>query len=322
MTAPTGTTLARNNLENLLKQAVPKMMEVLPKSSSIVPEKIIRMALLDVSQNEKLAECTPISIVTAVMHSAALGLHIGPFLGEAWLVPYKGRCQLIPGYRGLLKLAHQGLTVGGVEARLVYADDAFEVRYGTDPGIVHIPDFDGERTDDKIVATYMVAKMRSGEVQFNVMTRDEVEKRRKASRAGESAEGPWVKWYPEQVLKTAVRTGVKMLPASSDSEAYERLSAAVELDNRFDTGKITAPNPVLDTETSLSEDLAAQTAAGASDLRERVRASRTTAKQATAKVVADDPEMAAELERQRRMDEEDAAGGSNGEGKGDAKAKG
>jgi recombination protein RecT len=304
MTAP-GTTVARNPLENLLRAAVPKMMDVLPKSSSIVPEKIIRMALLDVSQNEKLAECTPISIVTAVMHAAALGLHVGPFLGEAWLVPFKGRCQLIPGYRGLLKLAHQGLTVGGVEARLVYADDEFETRYGTDPMIIHIPDFEGERTDDKIIATYMVAKMRSGEVQFNVMTRDEVEKRRKSSRAGQSEDGPWMKWYPEQVLKTAVRTGVKMLPASADSEAYERLNAAVELDNRFDTGKITAPNAVLDTESSLSEDLAAQTRESAGDLRERVKNSRTT----TAKVVENDPDLQAELERQRIMDEEEAASG-------------
>lgn len=303
MTAP-GTAVARS-LESLLKQAVPKMMDVLPKSSSILPEKIIRMALLDVSQNQKLADCTPMSIVTAVMHSAALGLHVGPFLGEAWLVPFKGRCQLIPGYRGLLKLAHQGLTVGGIEARLVYEEDEFEVRYGTDPMIIHVPDFEGDRSDGKIIATYMVAKMRSGEVQFNVMTRDEVEKRRKSSRAGESEDGPWVKWYPEQVLKTAVRTGVKMLPASADSEAYERLNAAVELDNRFDTGKITAPNAVLDTDSSLAEDMAAQTAATAGDLRERVKNARTTAQKATATMTDLPPE---EIARQREMDKEDANG--------------
>ena len=304
MTATTAVA-TKTQLEILLKQAVPKMMEVLPKSSSIVPEKIVRMALLDVSQNEALADCLPMSIVTSVMHAAALGLHVGPFLGEAWLVPYKQKCQLIPGYKGLIKLAHQGLAVAGISARIVYKEDQFEVDYGTDPKIVHKPKLDAERKDEDIIAAYSVARMRSGDVQFNVMTRDEIEKRRKNSRAGESSQGPWVKWYPEQVLKTAIRAGVKMLPASADSESFERLSAAMELDNRYDTGKITAPTPILDTDQSLASDLAAQTAATAGDLRERVKNSRTTAKAA----VSDDPAFQQELERQRQMDEEEAGGG-------------
>lgn len=308
MTAP-GTAVARN-LETLLKAATPRMMDVLPKSSSILPEKIIRMALLDVSQNESLQDCTPISIVTSVVHAAALGLHVGPFLGEAWLVPYKQQCQLIPGYRGLVKLAHQGLAVAAISARLVYEEDEFEPHYGTDPKIIHIPNLKSKkRDDDSIIATYMVSKMRSGETQFNVMTRDDVEKRRKASRAGESSYGPWVKWYGEQVIKTAVRAGVKLLPSSADSEAFERLNAAVELDNRYDTGKITAPNAVLDTDQSLSADIAAQTAASAGDLRDRVKNARTTA---SAKI-DNDPAMQAELERQRIMDEEDAGRGERKE---------
>jgi hypothetical protein len=40
--------------------------------------------------------------------------------GEAYLLPYKGKAQLVPGYKGLVKLAIQSREVRAIEARLVY----------------------------------------------------------------------------------------------------------------------------------------------------------------------------------------------------------
>lgn len=274
----------------LLNKAAPKMLDVLPRTSNLQPEKIIRLALMDVSQNNTLRSCEPMTILTSVIHAAALGLQIGPFLGEAYLVPRKGKCTLIPGYKGLAKLAMQGLSISGINARLVYKDDEFDVQYGTQPRIVHRPKLDGSRKDEDIVAAYMVADLRGGGQHFEVMTRDEVEKRRKSSAAGD--DGPWVQWYPEQVKKTVVRYGVKLLPASADADAFERLNAAIELDNRFDTGRITAPSPLLDTDDVIREEMSNRTQEQAKSLGERLSVAKAAAKRGSGEVLSDEENLA------------------------------
>lgn len=278
----TGTAVATNrtdDLRTLLLSARNAMMQVLPPSSDLTAEKIVRLAMMDVSQNSALMACTPNSILTSVVHAAALGLQIGPFLGEAYLVPFKGKCQLIPGYRGLAKLAMQGLSITSLSTRLVYEGDYFKVFYGTNPRIEHEPDFKGKRGDDAIIAGYMVADLRGGGQHFTVMTRDEVLKRRNNSKAKD--DGPWVAWFPEQFEKTVTKKGVKLLPASSDANALERLHGAVELDNRYDTQQITAPNPLLDTQDSLRRDLTERTQQQASSLREKISGAKAAAEELT-----------------------------------------
>ncbi len=269
-------------LKRLLEKAAPKMLDVLPKTSNLQPEKIIRLALMDVSQSHALRTCDPISILTAVIHAAALGLNVGPFLGEAYLVPRKGKCTLIPGYKGLAKLAMQGLSISGINARLVYAGDVFDVDYGTQPRITHKPNFNGPRGDKDIIAAYMVAELRGGGQHFEVLTINEILKRRDVSAA--KADGPWVEWFPEQVKKTVVRYGVKLLPASADADAFERLNAAVELDNRFDTGRITAPNQILDDDDTLRRDMQERTQEQAAGLREKIAGTKATARVAAAEL--------------------------------------
>lgn len=263
-----------------ITKAIPRIREVLPTSSMLQPEKIARMALMEVSASESLKRCEPVSIARAVVQAAALGLNVGGLMGEAYLVPYKGKCTLIPGYKGLVKLATQGLAMVSAEARLVYKDDLFDVEYGTQPRIVHKPNLTSEnRKDEDILYGYFVARLRDGSQHFEVMTRAEVEKRRASSKAKD--DGPWVTWYPEQFRKTVVRYGVKLIPASSDAEAYERMNAAIELDNRYDTGEVLNPNALLDDRAALNEHVAERTRERTEDLRARLSAGREIAASAT-----------------------------------------
>ncbi len=115
------------------------------------------------------------------MQAASLGLEAGSALGEAYLVPYFSRAddkyvvELIIGYRGLVTLARRSGSIKGLDSRPVFEGEQFEVDYGTRPGIVHRPNFTGARTPDKLTAVYTVWYLEDGAVQFDVMSKNEVE---------------------------------------------------------------------------------------------------------------------------------------------------
>ena len=66
-------------------------------------ERMARLALTAFRTNRGLQNCTPSSIMAAVMSAAQLGLepHVQ---GQCYLVPHGNECTLIVGYQGLLDL--------------------------------------------------------------------------------------------------------------------------------------------------------------------------------------------------------------------------
>ena len=67
--------------------------------SVMTPERFTRIALSAVSNNAKLASCTPQSFLAAMMNAAQLGLEPNTPLGQAYLIPYGGACQFQIGYK-------------------------------------------------------------------------------------------------------------------------------------------------------------------------------------------------------------------------------
>jgi recombination protein RecT len=105
-------------------------------------------------------------------------------IGEFYLIPrnlkqpdgkYKMSVTPLIGYKGLVNILLRGGEVSRVHTEVVYEGDLFEPTYGLEPNIVHKPNFDVPRSADKIRYAYAVAKMKSGEYQFAVMTRAEIE---------------------------------------------------------------------------------------------------------------------------------------------------
>ncbi|MBA3645327.1 MAG: recombinase RecT [Gemmatimonadaceae bacterium] len=239
----------------------------IPQGIRLDADRLINLALLAATKSPELLDCSAASIVQAVRQSAALGLEVGGPLGEAYIVKYGSQAQLIPGYRGYVTLMQRTGKVLQIEARLVYRDDTFEVEYGLDPKVVHRPKFDGSRQDEDIVAVYMVATLQNGLKAFEVMTREEVEKVRQSSKSKDR--GPWRDWFPEQVKKTVIRRGAKLLPMSSE------FAEAVELENRAEVGVVGSATR-FDTEATMSADLREKTNARADALREKVRPATAT----------------------------------------------
>lgn len=179
-----------------------------------------RMTVLQaVTTTPALMTCSANSIVVAALEAAQLGLEPTGILGGAYMVPYNNRkkgtreAKLIVGYRGYIDLLRRAAEVRSIEARVVYEEDDFEARFGTDQLLRHRPWYlaDKEASGPR-AAVYWLARLVDGTQQFDVLTIDEIEKARKSSRAAD--DGPWTTWYDEMAKKTAIRRAVKTLPLS------------------------------------------------------------------------------------------------------------
>jgi recombination protein RecT len=211
-----------------------QMQLALPKH--VTAERLARVALTEVRKTPALARCDQTSFLGALMTCAQLGLEPGGPLGHAYLIPFENRkagrteVQFIVGYRGMIDLARRSGQIVSIEARPVYEGDTFDLEFGLHSNMRHVPDFDNPNRvqPDKLRFVYAVAKLKDGGVQFDVMSRREVEAVRAQSRAGSS--GPWVTHFEAMALKTVVRRLFKFLPVSIE------LATAIDADERAEIG--------------------------------------------------------------------------------------
>lgn len=161
---------------------------------------------LRTSNNDKLLACSPSSIARCVLTAATLGLEVDA-KAHAYLVPYKGQCQLIPGYKGYISKIVDSPIVSDIYTQVVYEGDEFKVSMGTNPQINHFPDFDKDRSDDVFKAVYSVLRYTSGNVDFEVMTKSQVDEIRDTAKKDEI----WNAYYGEMARKTVIRRFAKRL---------------------------------------------------------------------------------------------------------------
>ena len=197
-------------LRDQLNRQQDAIRAVIPAGVPITTERICRSAMLAVRQNSDLQRCSPETIIESVVKAASLGLDPGGALGEAYLVPYGNRCQLIPGYQGMISIARRSGVVRTIRAHTVCEADEWEYTLGLAPTLIHKPSMRGDR--GAIVAVYAVADLVDGGHQFEVMSTGEVDAIRTRSRASHS--GPWKTDYGEMAKKTVVRRLFKYLPKS------------------------------------------------------------------------------------------------------------
>lgn len=209
--------LASPGMKAQIQAALPKHM---------TPERMARIVTTEIRKNPALVKCERSSFLGAVIQCAQLGLEPGNSLGHAYILPYGKQAQLIVGYRGMIDLARRSGQIVSISARTVHEGDEFEYRYGLDEDLTHRPSENGDSTP--ITHVYAVAKLKDGGVQFEVMSRKQVEAVRAQSKAGNS--GPWVSHWEEMAKKTVIRRLFKYLPVSVE------IQRAVTLDEAADAG--------------------------------------------------------------------------------------
>ena len=213
--------MAKN--QKLIESALPRHMS---------PDRFLRIALTSMSKNPKLLECTPRSLFGAVLQCAQLGLEPDDLRGSAYLIPFKNHgtyeVQVMPGYKGLLELAHRSGKIADIKAEVVHEADAFDFEYGSRAFLFHKPNLKDD--PGELVAVYAMVIYKSGTMRFEVMSPREVMKAASSSNAYQSNSGPWHTHPGEMWKKTALRRLCKTIPLSAEVET------AVALDERESAG--------------------------------------------------------------------------------------
>lgn len=225
-----------NTLVSLLRspKVQAQMAMALPKS--LTADRLTRIIITECRKTPALLNCSQESFLGSVLQCAQLGLEPGSALGHCYLLPYGKTCQLIIGYRGMIDLARRSGQIASINAYCVHEADEFNYELGLHPDIKHKPSPMADR--GAITYVYAVAVLMGGGVQFEVMSRAEIEAVRKESKA--SKNGPWVTHWSEMARKTVVRKLFKYLPVSIEAVR------AVEIDERSDRGEALTENDFID----------------------------------------------------------------------------
>lgn len=80
------------SIADMIKAMEPEIKKALPQV--ITPERFTRMALSALNTTPKLAECSQMSFLGALMNAAQLGLEPNTPLGQAYLIPYRNKGKL------------------------------------------------------------------------------------------------------------------------------------------------------------------------------------------------------------------------------------
>ena len=216
------------SVKQLLHQHSKSLVAALPKQIGV--DRFSRIVMTSVQLTPGLLDCTPQSLLSAVLTCAQLGLEPDGVRNMAHLVPFGKKVTFIPGYMGLLDLAMRSGKFINIEAHIVYRKDAFDYEHGSNPHIHHKPAFE-EANRGEQTAAYCIAFFKSGGFQFRVLPMSYVKEIQHRSPAGRS--GPWVTDFDAMALKTAIRHTVKYLPSSVVDNS---LSLAVSLDERAEAG--------------------------------------------------------------------------------------
>jgi recombination protein RecT len=215
----------------LLERNKGALSKALPKH--VNADRLMRVAISAISQNPALLECTPESLFRCIVASGMLGLEPNTPTGHAYLVPFadgktgKKNVQLIPGYRGLIDLAHRAGGVQTLAAHMVYTKDEFIYELGLEPKLVHKPCMDTDRGE--MLCVYAIYKGKEGQVDFEVMPIGEVQRIRECAKSKNSP--AWVNFFDEMARKTAIRRLVKRIPISLE------LARASSLDDKAAIGE-------------------------------------------------------------------------------------
>ena len=199
------------------------LLDLLPSQRHV--DRFKRIVIQSLARNPDLLTADKGTIIQAAFEAARLGLEPSGAIGGAHLVRYGKTVQLIVDYRGLVELARRSGEIQDIAAVIVRRADGFKVRRGTTPAIEHTPDL--TVTDEAGLAmthVYAVAHLMGGGVQFEVMTKDQIDAIR--ARAAAANHGPWRTDYEEMAKKTVLRRLCKLLPLSIEArEIIEREDA-------------------------------------------------------------------------------------------------
>jgi len=176
----------------------------------------------------------------------------------ASLVPFGNRVQLVIGYRGYIQLALRSGAVRDIRTRCVFEGDTFEVGYGLEEKLVHVPSRSGmaraavldelaggeDVIDPDPAAVYGVAVFTSGGTHFEVLYPEDIDRIRACSKGWRHPDSPWQKHKQAMWRKSAVKQTLKYCPMASESADLYRNFQRVD-DATFSSIEVTDDGELL-----------------------------------------------------------------------------
>jgi recombination protein RecT len=209
-------------LHNYLQERISTFKSALPPH--LKPDRFIASVMTAVQLNQDLLACDRRSLFMACVRAAQDGLL--PDGTEAAIVPLKDKAQYLVMYQGLMKKFRNSGEFRWVTAGLVREGEIYE-HWITEQGehFKHIP---GDDSDAPVRRVYALATTKDGGSFVADLSVKEINKRRAMSRATRD-DAPWKQWPEEMQKKTALRVLSKLLPKSSDIDAFLQRDEAESL---------------------------------------------------------------------------------------------
>jgi recombination protein RecT len=139
----------------------------------------------------------------------------------------------------MIKILTDAGAVKNVDAGVIYSNDKFDFRRGSDPYFKHQAAL--ANRGDKIGA-YAIAFLRDGGFQFEILGREEIEKIRSTSESYKNEDGrkysPWETWEDEMWKKSVLKRLFKILPKTNFSD---QLIAAISHDYENEISDLKQP---------------------------------------------------------------------------------
>lgn len=217
------------SLENQIMQMKPEFARAIggatPQEQQRRAERFARVCVTAFRQTPKLQQCSPGSILGAMMTCAQLDLEPNTPSGLAYLIPYGRECQFQISYKGLLQLMYRSGAVASFNADVVYKGELerglFRYSSGIHPDIQHEIDLldNSARTGNPqdIVAAYAAVTLKTGEPVMRLVTRKEIDQAR--AQGGRNSPA-WRDHYAAMAIKTAIKRLAQWLPQTKMDEAF------------------------------------------------------------------------------------------------------
>lgn len=214
--------------------------------------KFLSSVMADVQKNPKLLECTPTSVINSYMTMAQLGLMPSGISGEAYVLPYNIKGQMVAqfqlGYQGLVTLFYRA-GVKAILAETIRKNDKFSYENGVVKHEIDILKSNEDRGE--IVGAYAIA-MVNGYPMSKAMNIKDIIRYKEFSKSKNSEFSPWnVQNDPESWMykKTVLKQLAKLVPKNEtiykaiaadneDSIIADRLEGAKEESKSLSMGNL------------------------------------------------------------------------------------
>jgi len=206
-------------IELTLKTMRSRLVEALPPSIPV--QQFVSTILTACADEPKLLNCERHSLFLSCLKCARDGLM--PDGREAAIVPFKDNkagvelATYMSMVAGLLKKIRNSGQLAGFSANAIYSNDFFEYELGDNERIVHKPIWRAER--GHLVGSYAIGKTKDGVVYRRVLGMEDIDAIKSVVKALDK--GPWSGPFESEMwIKTAIRRLSKVLPQSTDINAY------------------------------------------------------------------------------------------------------